>query len=122
MNNETLMKIASKVIENRMKQAYQSAFNKVAADAPVPPVPVKDTPVPVSPEQLQEPIYGGGVLTPTYLDLLRANAPAVGAVAGGLGGATLGAVISRKARIRNALIGLLAGAALGGGAGYLMNR
>ena len=75
---------------------------------------------PVPPEQ--QPIYGSGVLTPTYLDLLRANAPAVGAVAGGLGGATLGAVASRKARIRNALIGLLAGAALGGGAGYLMNR
>lgn len=91
MNNETLMKIASKVIENRMKQAMQGAFNKAAADVPA-------------------------------LDFLRANAPAVGAVAGGLGGATLGAVASRKARIRNALIGLLVGATLGGGAGYLMNR
>jgi len=34
MNNETLMKIASKVIENRMKQAMQGAFNKAAADVP----------------------------------------------------------------------------------------
>ena len=65
---------------------------------------------------------GGGLLTPTYLDLLLANAPIAGAVAGGLGGATIGAVASRKARIRNALIGLATGAALGGGAGYLMNR
>lgn len=65
---------------------------------------------------------GGGLLTPTYLDLLRANAPIAGAVAGGLGGAAIGAATSRKARIRNALIGLVTGAALGGGAGYLMNR
>jgi len=120
MNNETLMKIASKVIENRMKQAMQGAFNKAAADVPAKAPDVPSNAAPVPPEQ--QPIYGSGVLTPTYLDFLWANAPAVGAVAGGLGGATLGAVASRKARIRNALIGLLAGAALGGGAGYLMNR
>jgi len=82
--------------------------------APAAPAPT----IPAAPDMA----VGGGLLTPTYLDLLRANAPAVGAVAGGLGGAAIGAATSRKARIRNALIGLAAGAALGGGAGYLMNR
>jgi len=48
MNNETLMKIASKVIENRMKQAMQGAFNKAAADVPAkaPDVPSNAAPVP----------------------------------------------------------------------------
>ncbi len=90
-----------------------------AAPAAAPAIPAG--PVTSAIEEVQPASAAGGDLA-SYLDLLRANAPIVGAAAGGLGGATIGAVASRKARIRNALIGLATGAALGGGAGYLMNR
>lgn len=96
-----------------------------AVPAPAPVVPAAPA-VPAGPmnsavEGAQPTLAAGGNLA-SYLDLLRANAPAVGALTGGLSGAAIGAATSRKARIRDALIGFAAGTALGGGAGYLMNR
>ena len=115
--------INCKVASALIKQAYNPlAGNAVAPNAPPPAAPAVAVPAAPAAPAVPDMAAGGGLLTPTYLDLLLANAPIVGAVAGGLGGATIGAVASRKARIRNALIGLATGAALGGGAGYLMNR
>jgi len=68
---------------------------------------------------MSAPVGGAASDSAGFLDVLRAYQPFVGATVGALGGAATGAGVSRKNRVRNALIGLAAGAALGGGTGYL---
>jgi len=105
-----------------------SAPSAPIISAPVaPPAPVVSAPIEppsyVAPAPsvapMSAPVGGAASDSAGFLDVLRAYQPFVGATVGALGGAATGAGVSRKNRVRNALIGLVAGAALGGGTGYL---